>query len=271
RPDYFTTQVVDVTRQRAAEEARAANLKELEQRTKEVEVANAELGRAHTQVSDLMLMISHDVRQPLVAIKGFSEVMLDDWSKLSEAERLDFVFRIARAGETAEQMLEDSLTTTAMQGGGVVPQPTAVSLCAAARGVVDHLSTDRSGVTVSGPETLAAQVDRGHLVQVLTNLLTNAAKYGAPPIVVDCAPKGADHVVVRVTDQGKGIPADFVPQLFERYTRSESARSGVQRGTGLGLYIARTLIEANGGTIDYQLPAEGVAGFVVTLPAAKAN
>ena len=106
---------------------------------------------------------------------------------------------------------------------------------------------------------------------MLTNLLTNAAKYGAPPMVVDCAPKGADHVVVRVTDQGEGIPADFVPQLFERYTRTESARSGVQRGTGLGLYIARALIEANGGTIDYQLPSEGVGGFVVTLPAAKAN
>lgn len=270
-PDYFTTQVVDVTRQRAAEEARAVNLTELKQRTKELEVANAGLTSAHMQVSDLMSMVSHDVRQPLVAIRGFSEVVLEDWSTLSEDQRLGFVTRIARAGETAQRMLEDSLTTTAIQGGGVVPRPTAVSLSAAARDVVDHLTADRSAVTVRGPEKLAAQVDRGHFVQVLTNLLTNAVKYGAPPIQVECAPKGADRVVVCVTDQGEGIPADFVPQLFKRYTRAEAARSSMQRGTGLGLYIARALIEANGGTIDYQRSPQGGGSFVITLPAAKAD
>ncbi len=267
RPDYFTTQVVDVTRQRAAEEAREANLEELKQRTTELEVANADLARAHLQVSDLMAMMSHDVRQPLAVIQGFSEELLHEWSTLSDEERLDFVSRIGRAGETADQMLEGNLMLTAIQGGGVAPRPTGVCLVAAARGVVDHLFNDQA-VTVSGPEELAALVDRGHLVHVLINLLSNAVKYGAPPIAVDIAARSADHVVVRVTDHGRGIAAEFVPRLFERYTRTESARNGTQPGTGLGLYIAGALVKANGGTIDYQPPAEGVGGFVVTLPAA---
>lgn len=113
-------------------------------------------------------MVSHDVRLPLVAIKGFSEVVL-----------------------AAEQMLEDTLTAAALPGGGVAPRPSAVPLVAAARGVVDHLPTDRGVFTIRGPEDLAAQVDRGHLMQVMTNLLTNAVKYGAPPIVVECVPSGA--------------------------------------------------------------------------------
>lgn len=249
----------------------AAELRtKLELRAAELEFANTELARANAQVSDLVSMASHDVRQPLVAIKGFSEVVLDVWSELTEEQRLDFVSRIARAAETAERMLDDTLNTTALQGGGVIPQPASVSVVDAVRSAASQVVTDPRHLTVSGPENLAAHVDPGHFVQVLTNLLTNAVKYGAPPITVSCAQVGEDHVTVRVTDQGEGVPADFVPQLFDRFTRADSARSGAQKGTGLGLFIVRRLLEANGGTIDYQPPTPGAGGFVVTLPAVRA-
>lgn len=199
---------------------------------------------------------------------GSSEVVIDDWSQLGEAQRFDLVSRIVRAGERAEQMLEDSLATTAILGGGVEPRPTAVPVCAVTHDIVDQLSIDPPVVTVRGSGGLAAQVDRSHFVQVLTDLLTNAAKYGAPPIVADCASHGTDRVVIRASDHGEGISADFVPHLFDRYSRAEPARRSEQRVTRPGLYIVRALVGANGGTIDYEPPAGGPGGYVVTLPAA---
>jgi signal transduction histidine kinase len=102
-------------------------------------------------------------------------------------------------------------------------------------------------------------------VQVLSNLVSNAVKYGGGRIRVTGAEDG-DQAVLVVSDNGPGVPASFVPQLFERFSRSEEARLGGQKGSGLGLYIVRDLLALNGGTVAYTETPGGGATFTVRLP-----
>ena len=108
--------------------------------------------------------------------------------------------------------------------------------------------------------------DPRHLNQILTNLLGNAFKYGTPPVEVTVG--GDDDVVdIEVRDHGAGVPAGFVPYLFDRFTRADTPASREKKGTGLGLYIVRQLAEANGGTVTYRDHPGGGGCFTVHLPA----
>ncbi|WP_437329430.1 sensor histidine kinase [Sorangium sp. So ce381] len=108
--------------------------------------------------------------------------------------------------------------------------------------------------------------DPGRLEQVLTNLLSNAAKYGAPgtPIRIGVERRSGE-VLVAVENEGKGIAPDELPRLFARYYRTSEAKAGGAAGLGLGLYIVRGLVEAHGGRI-WAESEPGKATFRFTLP-----
>lgn len=119
-------------------------------------------------------------------------------------------------------------------------------------------------VVVSVAEGLAVRADPTRLLQIVSNLLSNAGKYGAPPLGIDAAADG-DTVAVTVWDAGPGVPEEFRPRLFEEFTRAETS-SG--RGTGLGLFVVRTLAEAQGGTVEHRHRGGGGSLFTVRLPRA---
>lgn len=115
--------------------------------------------------------------------------------------------------------------------------------------------------------------DPPHLQQIVVNLVTNAVKYGRAPITVAAGYEGPsingeDFAVLRVSDSGDGVPAAFVPQMFERFTQSDlrTRRSGA--GTGLGLSIVKGLAEAQDGEVWYEPNEPRGARFCVRLPAA---
>jgi len=114
-------------------------------------------------------------------------------------------------------------------------------------------------VTIEAPPDLAAVVDRLVLERVVSNLLTNAVRYGAPPFVVTAERRGT-HLRVAVSDRGPGVPEELRPRLFERFARGDDAN-----GTGLGLAIARTYARAHGGDIVYDVDAGG-SRFVLIVP-----
>lgn len=113
---------------------------------------------------------------------------------------------------------------------------------------------------------VTALVDRSHLTQILTNLVTNAVKYGSEAFAISSSTDRAETVQVQVIDTGHGMPPEFVPRLFDRFSRSDDARAGHQRGTGLGLYIVRSLVDLNGGDIRHDETPGGGATFTVRLP-----
>ncbi len=226
-----------------------------------------ELSRAHLAVADLVAMLSHDLRIPVSVLIGYSEMALESWAEMSETEKLDFVRKVGSAGDSLHTMLEEALAVSVLDAGGVEPRSTAVRVDSAVREMLGTLPPPLPDVDLAMLETATAYVDRGHLDQVLANLLTNAVKYGGGAFSVSCH-EDIDSVVLSIADSGTGVSPAFVPELFDRFTRSEEARSGTQKGTGLGLYITEKLLVINAGSIRY-LPTEGGgATFCLHLPRA---
>jgi signal transduction histidine kinase len=117
----------------------------------------------------------------------------------------------------------------------------------------------------------AADADPDRVAQVMENLLTNAVKYGegGTPIVVAVG-REAEHVAVSVTNRGKPFAPDDLARLFQRFHRTDSAKRQRIKGSGLGLYITRSLVEAHGGRISVESASQGQITFRFTLPTAAA-
>ena len=108
-------------------------------------------------------------------------------------------------------------------------------------------------------------IDPFHLRQMVANLVSNALRYGEPPVVVTVL-EDADGVSLEVTDAGAGVPEDFVPQLFDRFTRATTGTAAQQSGSGFGLYIVNRLAEANGCRLTYSPGAPSGSRFRLELP-----
>lgn len=235
-----------------------------------LERTNMELKNANAEIADLVAMLSHDLRSPLSVLVGYSEMALETWPDLTQAEQFDFVRKVNRAGHSLNSLLEDTLSLSVLDGDGATPRPMPVRVDEVVREALSALPEPRSVVDLDGLEAHTVIVDRGHLWQMLTNLLTNAIKYGEGRIAISTAAH-AEFVVLRVADFGPGVPAAFVPHLFDRFSRSEEAHAGDQRGTGLGLYITRSLLLTNEGDIAYEPTPGGGATFCLRLPRKDAS
>jgi signal transduction histidine kinase len=120
-------------------------------------------------------------------------------------------------------------------------------------------------VKVRVPEDLEALVDPNAFDRIVSNLLVNAARYGAAPIEVNAEQRDR-HFRLSVVDHGGGVPAEFVPELFDRFTRSGSSRRERTEGAGLGLAIAKSFAQAHGGDLLYEDARPHGARFELVLP-----
>jgi PAS domain S-box-containing protein len=227
-----------------------------------------ETKRQQQALQDLTAMLAHDLQTPAAVVLGFAELLATSAEPVQQGV-VDLASRIAAAAGAMTDLLESALTAAELGSGQLVAMPTRVrirgAVAAAVRAVdLGFVSTDTSGL-----EDLEAWVDPVHLSRVITNLLTNAAKYGGDTIVMTAS---FEQGLVRlsIADNGPGVEPDFVQHLFDRFSRSDAARDGRRPGTGLGLYIVRDLLTANGGTIRYSPSPSGGAEFSVLLPASPA-
>ena len=229
-----------------------------------VEETNLALTTAHAEISDLVAMLSHDLRSPLTSINGFTQI-LREARELPADRKDDLLRRIAEAGRNLELMLDDALSATALEANGVLPEPQPVRLDQAVGDVLDLMPVPLAGADLSRLEPVLALVDPGHLAQILTNLVTNAHKYGEPPYLFATWTDG-QQTGITVTDHGNGVPVDFEGRLFERFARADRHRANGTKGTGLGLYIAHRLAAANAGVLEHRRSETGGAEFRLTLP-----
>ena len=222
--------------------------------------------------AEFLGIVSHELRTPLISIKGSATTVLDASPPPDPAEMLQF-FRVIN--EQADQMrglLGDLLDHGRIVTGtlSVSPEPAEVAaLVEQARSTFQGGAGSRA-LTIDLPENLPrVMADRARIVQVLNNLLSNAAKHSSEssPIRVTAARDGV-HVAITVTDKGRGVPADRLPHLF----RKHAAAVGVEgeRGAGLGLTICKGLVEAHGGRIWAESGGAGRGTrFTFTVPVAE--
>jgi signal transduction histidine kinase len=170
-------------------------------------------------------------------------------------------------GQRLARLIEDMLDATRIEYGSMRVEPRPISLRPVVERALDLYHDDQHSFVIEVPDDVpAVSADEDRLEQVLVNILHNAIKYSPvdTPITVRGAADG-DYVKVSVIDRGKGIDLAFLPHLFDPFTQVETADSRRNHGLGLGLYIAKGLIEAVGGQITVETPPDGGTTFVVWL------
>jgi len=232
------------------------------------QLASADAESAADQArTELVAMLTHDVGQPLRAVRGYAELFRDRWDTAPEPARRRMVEGLTASVDRLGVLAAQLLTINRAGAADLQPEPRPVALAGAvaeARAAVADLLPE---VGVEGLTGVVVLVDPGHLQQMLVNLVTNAAKYGRPPVVVAACEAGDGAIEVRVRDAGEGVPPAFVERLFERYTRAAGSDERAP-GHGLGLFIVRRLAEANGGRVHYEPGDDGGSCFVLGLVAA---
>ncbi|MDT9595321.1 hybrid sensor histidine kinase/response regulator [Nocardioides zeae] len=205
---------------------------------------------------------AHELRGPIAVIDGAVEAVSWGRDSLSGDDREDLLQSVKRQVAQLDRVTADLFTATQVHRGTLHVDLHDVDLGA----LVTELLGDRSDVALRIEEAPAVRADALRLEQMLGNLLSNAHRYGAAPFEVVVRGDGGGRTVrVEVVDRGPGVAEDFEPHLFREFSRPEGS---VATGTGLGLYVVRTLAEAMGGAATYRRHPEGGAVFTVQLPVA---
>ena len=245
---------------------------ELFRQRQELQEAKAQLQRAVSMRDDFMSMIAHELRNPLNSVYLQAQLR----RKMLAAGRADahamlkMVERDERQIRSMVRLLDDMLDVSRARTGRLAIVPGPFDLCASAAAVVEAIQelAHGSGVQVSlaAPPSLVIEGDEFRVEQVITNLLTNALRYGdGKPVAVTVGVREEEHeCFVSVRDQGMGIAPADQERIFEQFERTEGAAQVA--GLGLGLYIARQIAQAHRGRLEVRsAPGEG-SEFVLSLP-----
>ncbi len=227
------------------------------------------LREAEQLKDDFLALISHEFRTPLTTIHGGAHLLLKQRATLNGATQDELLRDIATESDRLDHMLANILTLAAVMANRLKVRTEPVLLTPLVERVVAVMARQipHHPVRVAiPPELPPIEGDAALLSEVLTNLYENAAKYSpaGSAIVTTAYPDGA-YVALDVTDAGIGIPADQLERIFTRFHRVNPA--SLVRGTGLGLYLSRALIEAQGGHLVARSDGPGTgATFTITLP-----
>ena len=225
--------------------------------------------------AEFLGMVSHELRTPLAAIKGSAATLTEAASDLDPAEMLQFFRIIGEQSDHMRDLIGDLLDVARIETGELPVAPVAADVAT----LVDEARSrfqsggDRNNLRIDlSPELPLVMADGRRIIQVLSNLLSNAARHSheASAIGVSAVREGY-HVAVSVTDEGRGIAAERLPHLFRKFSRLEGEDRGRDiAGSGLGLAICKGIVEAHGGRIWAESDGPGLGSrFTFTIPVAQ--
>lgn len=217
--------------------------------------------------------VSHELRTPLTNIKSYTETLIDAAGELPADTEVKFLSVIAGETDRMTRIVKDLLTLSKLDCGKMDLRFQRFSMQHMLESVFNAmaLEAENNGHTLT--LDIAGKMpdmngDRERLEQVVINILSNAVKYTPTGghIVLSAFRRDDSHVVIRVKDDGMGIPKDDIPRLFERFYRVDKARSRAKGGSGLGLAIAKEMVEAHRGTIYLDSKLDVGTTVTITLP-----
>jgi PAS domain S-box-containing protein len=262
----FIGTVLDVTAKKRVEQERA----DLLARERE---ARAEAESASRAKDEFLATVSHELRNPLNAILGWSRVLLDEGGDLDSQGIRKGLEVIARNAKTQVQLVEDILEVSRIITGKLRLATARMDVRTAVESAVDTVraAAQAKGVVLetcfeNEPRTIIADEDR--VQQILWNLISNAVKFTPRGGRVRlAAAREEGDVVFTVTDTGEGIEPVFLPHVFERFRQADGTTTRKHGGLGLGLAIVRHLVEQHGGTVKAESEGKGKgASFIVRMP-----
>jgi signal transduction histidine kinase len=256
--------------------------RQLEQKSRELEAATNELRSANQRLQELdrlkddfISTVTHELRTPLTSIRAFSEI-LNDNPAIEEKERARFLGIIVKESERLTRLINQVLDLAKIESGAAEWHSSEIDMCDVledAAGAMSQLFKDRGiDLIVELPQRVPGILaDRDRLMQVMLNLLSNAAKFckrSGGVVRVSLVEQGG-FLRVEVSDNGIGISTAHQEVIFEKFRQAGDMLTGKPRGSGLGLYISRRIVEHFGGSMWVSSrPGEG-ACFSFTLPLAR--
>jgi PAS domain S-box-containing protein len=218
--------------------------------------------------NELVAVIAHDLREPIGVVQSLLHLLDEDWATMADEDKLRYLDRISTRMETLGGLVDDVFDLARIDAGHLQVERAAFAV----GGTIVHVVHD---VAASAPnrvvlvdcDDVQARGDRRRTLQVLGNLVSNALKFSPPdtPVGLSCR-QVDDEVIVSVSDRGAGIPAEQRELLFQRFSRLPQSQG--TPGSGIGLFIARSLVESQGGRIWIESNTDGGSTFRFTLPAA---
>jgi signal transduction histidine kinase len=225
------------------------------------------LERADEVKTNFIALAAHELRTPMTTIHGFVTTLHHLADRLDDEQKTSVRVALLQQTQRMATLVEQLLDLSRLDAESIDITPEQVDVRAQVDEIVHTAAVDPAGIHNDVPADTIAMVDRNALERIVTNLVTNAFRYGEPPVHV-CAEQTDRHLRLSVQDEGNGVAPEFVPDLFERFTRSQGSRS-VAGGTGLGLAIARSYARAHGGDLIYEDAVPHGACFRLILPMAR--
>ncbi len=225
-------------------------------------IQHAELRRLNELKSQFAALASHELRTPVAAIYGAVETLDAREETLTPTQRADVRRVLTQQAKRLYELVDNLLDLSRLEADSLRIEPVEIDVRARLEDIVAILVVDGGAITVEVAGDLRAVVDPRAFDRIVSNLVVNAVRHGAPPIVVS-AERAGGELTVTVEDRGPGIAPDLRESVFERFTRGETPST---EGAGLGLAIAQSYARAQGGTLAYEPAEPHGARFRVTFP-----
>jgi PAS domain S-box-containing protein len=230
-----------------------------------------EAQRAIKTREDVLAIVSHDLKNPLANIE-LAINLIRGFKRIDENQVKEFVNKVQRSADHMELLIADLLDFARIQSGTFSVLTSAVRLSDVLIPVIDRMrplaEAKRQTLEVDLPSSLPyLAIDAHRIGQVVSNLISNAIKFTPQDGVIRVSARQQDHkIVVSVTDTGPGIPQEHLSKIFERFWQTPGTK---QKGSGLGLSIAKGIVEAHGGTIWAESQSGKGSSFCFTMPVAE--
>ena len=220
------------------------------------EASNRRLERLEALRTRFVATVAHDLRSPLTTVKGVARILRGRREQVAPEQVDAMLASVERQANRLNRLADDLLDAARLDSDALELKLTDVAIDDILRSVVDDAGDE---VELLGTPGLVVEADGPRLERVVWNLVTNALKYGRPPVHL-CAETDGDQLTISVRDHGRGLGPEQVENLFQDF-----AGSGDPDSVGLGLAIVWELVEAHGGRVEYR-PADPGADFVISIP-----
>ena len=257
--EKIITVMKDITGQKKLEE-------ELKDSYHELKLTYSKLHELYKLKDNIISNISHELRTPLTSIMGFTELLLDETITEDQRHKLEIILRNSNR---LSRLINGILDSTLIESGNLQLDMKTLSVYELVKEVTEDMKTiamiKKLPVIIDIPGTLVIKGDKERLIQVISNIISNAIKFTFAGEIKITSNVENQYVHIKIIDTGIGIPADKLEMIFDRFYQVDSSSTRKHGGTGLGLWVSRNIVEAHGGKIWAETKNSG-STFHILLP-----
>lgn len=268
----YSTEDLELLAMLAAEAFSALERIHFQETTLQEHAEKEKLEASNQLKSEFIALVSHELRTPLTAIRWAVQNLLDGIPETPSPKTQSYLRGILENSTHLNRMIENLLDVSKIESGKLEILPVSLRLkeiiARVVQSVMSQVSKKNLQIRIDAPEELSVKADRDALEEILSNLIENAIKFspaGKTVAITARAKDGAAAIAVR--DEGVGIPRERQKTIFEKFEQVTQEKKSREKGLGLGLYIVKKLVEAQGGTIAVESQIDAGSTFTFTVPA----